>query len=35
MKSMPTVENAATRFNAETVTHHLDFVDRQAASGVV
>lgn len=32
MKSMPTVENAATWFNAETVTHHLDVVDRQAAS---
>lgn len=32
MKSMPTVENAATRFNAKTVTHHLDVVDRQAAS---
>lgn len=32
MKSMPTVENAATWFNAKTVTHHLDVVDRQAAS---
>lgn len=32
MKSVPTVENAATWFNAKTVTHHLDVVDRQAAS---
>lgn len=32
MKSMPTVENAATWFNATTVTQHLDVVDRQAAS---
>lgn len=32
MKSMPTVENAATWFNAKTVTHHFDVVDRQAAS---
>lgn len=32
MKSTPTVENAATWFNAKTVTHHLDVVDRQAAS---
>lgn len=32
MKSMPTVENAATRFNAETVAHRLDVVDRQASS---
>lgn len=32
MKSMPTVENAATWFNAKTVTRHLDVVDRQAAS---
>lgn len=32
MKSMPTVENVATWFNAKTVTHHLDVVDRQAAS---
>lgn len=30
--TMPTVENAATWFNAKTVTHHLDVVDRQAAS---
>lgn len=28
---MPTVENAATWFNAKTVTHHLDVVDRQMA----
>ena len=32
MKTMPTVENAATWFNAKTVTHHLDVVDRQTAS---
>lgn len=32
MKSSPTEENAATWFNAKTVTHHLDVVDRQAAS---
>lgn len=32
MESMPTVENAATWFNAKTVTHHFDVVDRQAAS---
>lgn len=32
MKSMPTVENAATWFNAKTVTHHLDVVDRQVGS---
>lgn len=32
MKSMPTVENAVTWFNAKTATHHLDVVDRQAAS---
>lgn len=32
MKTMPTVENAAAWFNAKTVTHHLDVVDRQAAS---
>ena len=31
MGTMPTVENAATWFNAETVTQHLDVVDRQAA----
>lgn len=30
--TMPTEENAATWFNAKTVTHHLDVVDRQAAS---
>lgn len=27
-----TVENAAAWFNDKTVTHHLDVVDRQAAS---
>jgi hypothetical protein len=32
MRITPTVENAATWFNAKTVTHHLDVVDRQAAS---
>lgn len=32
METTPTVENAATWFNAHTVTHHLDVVDRQAAS---
>lgn len=32
MKSMPTEENAATWFNAKTVTHHLDVIDRQMAS---
>ena len=32
METMPTVENAATWFNAETVTQHLDVVDRQTAS---
>lgn len=32
METTPTVENAVARFNAHTVTHHLDVVDRQAAS---
>lgn len=32
MKNTPTAENAAVWFNAKTVTHHLDVVDRQAAS---
>lgn len=32
MRTMPTVENAATWFNAKTVTHHLDVVNRQTAS---
>ena len=32
MRTRPTVENAATWFNAKTVTHRLDVVDRQAAS---
>lgn len=32
MRATPTVENAATWFNAKTVTHHLDVVDRQTAS---
>lgn len=33
MGTMLTVENAATWFNAKTVTHHLDVVDRQAEDG--
>lgn len=32
MRTMPTVENAATWFNAKTVTNHLDVVDRQTVS---
>ena len=32
MGMTPTVENAVTWFNAHTVTHHLDVVDRQMAS---
>lgn len=32
METTPTVENAATLFNAHTVTHYLDVVDRQADS---
>lgn len=32
METTPTVENAVTWFNAHTVTHHLDVVDRQVAS---
>lgn len=32
METMPTEENAATWFNAKTVAHHLDVVDRQTAS---
>lgn len=32
MKSVPTVENAATWFNAKTVTHHHDVIDRQTTS---
>ena len=32
MKTTPTVENAATRFDAKTVAHRLDVVDRVAAS---
>ena len=32
METMPTIENAATWFNAHTVTHHLAVVDREAAS---
>nr|DAW01671.1 MAG TPA: hypothetical protein [Caudoviricetes sp.] len=30
---MPTVENAASWFNAKTVTHHLDVVDTCTADG--
>lgn len=32
METTPSIENAATWFNATTVTHHFDVVDRQAAS---
>lgn len=32
MRTMPAVENAVTWFNAKTVTHHNDVIDRQAAS---
>lgn len=32
MRTMPTVENAATRFDAKTVAHRLDVDDRQTAS---
>lgn len=32
METTPTVENAVTWFNAHTVTHYLDVVDRQVAS---
>lgn len=32
MKNTPTTDNAAIWFNAKTVTHHLDVVDRQADS---
>ncbi len=32
METVPVIENAAAWFNAKTVTHHLDVVDRQAAS---
>lgn len=32
MRTMPTVENAATWFNAKTVTHHHDVIDRQTVS---
>lgn len=32
MMTTPTVENATAWFNAHTATHHLDVVDRQAAS---
>ena len=32
METAPTIENAVTWFNAKTVTHHLDVVDRQVAS---
>lgn len=33
MRTMPTVENAATWFNAKAVTHHLDVVDTRTAEG--
>lgn len=32
MHTTPTIENAATWFNAKTITRHLDVVDRQTAS---
>lgn len=32
MRTMPTVENAATRFNAKTVTHRYDVIDRRTAT---
>ena len=32
METTPTIENAATWFNAKTVIQHIDVVDRQAAS---
>ena len=32
MDTIPTVEDTAARFHAHTITHHLDVVDRQAAS---
>ena len=32
MMTTPTEENAATWFNAKTIAHHLDVVDRQTAS---
>lgn len=32
METHPTVENVVSWFNAHTVTHHLDVVDRQVAS---
>lgn len=32
METAPAVENAVAWFNAHTVTHHLDVVDRQAVS---
>lgn len=33
MRAMPTVENAATWFNAKAVTHHLDVVDTRTPEG--
>lgn len=32
MRTMPAVENAATWFNAKTVTHRHDVIDRQTTS---
>lgn len=32
METTPTIENVVAWFNAHTVTHHLDVVDRQVAS---
>lgn len=34
MEIAPTVENAATWFNAKTVTHHLDVVDLWPEEGL-
>lgn len=33
METAPTVENIVTRFDAHTVTHRLDVVDRHAEDG--
>ena len=32
MENTPTTDNAATWFNAKTVTHHYDVIDHQTAS---
>ena len=33
MKTTPTIENAATWFNAKTVAHHFDVVDTRTSEG--